>query len=149
MAQVQCPNCGGYRVNEERVHTDPKTNRNVSESGGCGDWIRAFVAGVAAFFVIGGCIGGELFGVKTTDASYGTWVYATLFLSVALGIAALVITRRARRAALARADTTYNYYCLLCGYRWSWRPGTPLPNVQVRPELIAKGEQKLAEEAAA
>jgi transposase-like protein len=43
----------------------------------------------------------------------------------------------------------YRYLCHLCGYRWTWRTGTPYPPVTVRPDLIAKGEQKLQEEEAA
>ena len=45
-------------------------------------------------------------------------------------------------------STTYYYSCALCGYQWSWQVGTPWPNVQVRPDLITKGEQRLQEEAA-
>jgi hypothetical protein len=38
----------------------------------------------------------------------------------------------------------YSYLCDLCGYRWSWRKGAePWPDGHVRPDLIAKGEQKL------
>ncbi|MBX3051933.1 MAG: hypothetical protein KF753_10690 [Caldilineaceae bacterium] len=43
---------------------------------------------------------------------------------------------------------TYSYSCALCGYKWSWNTNTPWPIVQVRPDLIAQGEQKLQAEAA-
>jgi predicted RNA-binding Zn-ribbon protein involved in translation (DUF1610 family) len=43
---------------------------------------------------------------------------------------------------------TYSYSCTLCGYQWSWQLGTPWPSVTVRPDLIAKGEQRLEKEAA-
>lgn len=44
---------------------------------------------------------------------------------------------------------TYTYLCHLCGYQWVWQSDQPWPQVNVRPDLIAKGEQKLEEEAAA
>ena len=43
-------------------------------------------------------------------------------------------------------DGSHEYRCDLCGYQWHWKPGTPYPAVSVRPDLIAKGEQKLREE---
>ena len=41
---------------------------------------------------------------------------------------------------------TKYYKCDLCGYAWYWGPGHPLPSVNIRPDLIAKGEQRLREE---
>jgi hypothetical protein len=34
----------------------------------------------------------------------------------------------------------------LCGYRWHLDPGNPPPQVQVRPDLIARGAQRLEEQ---
>jgi hypothetical protein len=42
--------------------------------------------------------------------------------------------------------TIYHYTCSLCGYKWPWRTGEPLPPVQIRPDLIAKGEERLEQE---
>ena len=36
--------------------------------------------------------------------------------------------------------------CYLCGYKWEWQVGTPEPSINVRPDLMAKGEQRLREE---
>jgi hypothetical protein len=41
---------------------------------------------------------------------------------------------------------SYDYYCQLCGYRWTWRTGEPQPRINLRPDLIAKGNQRLEEE---
>ncbi len=42
--------------------------------------------------------------------------------------------------------TMYKYECRLCGYKWTWRIDQPPPIAfGVRPDLIAKGEQKLKE----
>jgi len=40
----------------------------------------------------------------------------------------------------------YKHECLLDGYRWERREDEPPPEVHVRPDLIAMGEQRLAEE---
>ena len=52
------------------------------------------------------------------------------------------------RRATAKTDV-YSYLCDLCGYHWSWRKDVePWPQVRVRLDLIARGEQKLQREAA-
>lgn len=34
----------------------------------------------------------------------------------------------------------------ICGYKWDWADGEPLPKVTVRPELIQQGSALLEEE---
>lgn len=46
----------------------------------------------------------------------------------------------------ARDDGSIEYLCELCGYKWLHIPGTPLPTVTVRPELIREGTEKLAQD---
>jgi len=40
----------------------------------------------------------------------------------------------------------YFYYCVLCGYRWTWQTDQPKPQVIVRPDLVQLGAQKLEED---
>jgi hypothetical protein len=40
----------------------------------------------------------------------------------------------------------YDFYCQLCGLRWSWQTDQPYPNVNVNPALIQQGEQRLEEQ---
>lgn len=44
------------------------------------------------------------------------------------------------------ATTVYSYNCRLCNHTWTWDQTTPYPEVTVRPELIAAGEARLAQE---
>ena len=38
------------------------------------------------------------------------------------------------------------YHCQLCGYKWTWRVDQPVPTAhEIKPDLIAKGEQALQE----
>jgi len=56
--------------------------------------------------------------------------------------------RDARKAGFVQElerTEVYHYYCLLCGYRWT---EPPKPEVTVRPDLIAAGNQRLEQEAA-
>lgn len=46
----------------------------------------------------------------------------------------------------ARDDGSIEYSCELCGYKWFYIPGTPLPAVTVRPELMRQGAEKLAQD---
>ncbi len=45
-----------------------------------------------------------------------------------------------------RADGSIEYKCQLCGYGWFHIPGAPWPTVNVRPELIREGAEKLRQE---
>jgi len=40
----------------------------------------------------------------------------------------------------------YRSSCQLCGYQWYWKLGDSRSEVNVRPDLIGKGAQKLEEE---
>jgi len=51
-----------------------------------------------------------------------------------------------RLPGVKKIATRYWYRCYLCGYEWSWRSDEPKPQVTIRPDLIAKGEQRLEEE---
>lgn len=101
--QVQCPNCGGYRVETSEVETlwDPVPLDERKKA------IFSFPL-IAPFAIL----------------------FAVLFPN---------FFRKSR-------GKLYHYYCYLCGYKWAWETGTPTPQVNVRPDLIAKGEQRLEEE---
>ncbi len=45
-----------------------------------------------------------------------------------------------------REDGSIEYLCELCGYKWFHTPGTPWPAINVRPELIREGSEKLKQE---
>lgn len=100
---VQCPNCGGFKVkNKGDGSTDQKF----------------------------GCVVGSLAGALFTGG-------ASLLL---LPLAFLW------KDDEPREDGSIEYLCELCGYNWFHIPGTPWPAINVRPELIREGAEKLQHE---
>ena len=45
-----------------------------------------------------------------------------------------------------KGSTVFTYHCRLCSHTWTWDQTTPYPEVTVRPELIAAGKARLAQE---
>lgn len=52
------------------------------------------------------------------------------------------------RVSGQRPDTAspYLFHCVICGYQWYWKEGTPWPSVRVQSDLISKGSAKLEQE---
>jgi len=121
--QVQCPNCGGYKVSGsaiiEKVFPEEREVRPLGTS-------------YIIFF----------------------WVLFLTFVILTLGIGLLFLFSSQIRKPLGGKQELvktsrvagYHYTCQLCGYQWTRRVGTPQPEVHVRSDLIAKGEQRLKEE---
>jgi hypothetical protein len=101
MAQIQCPNCGGYKVTEH-------------SNKGCASEVGMHLA--------------------FTFITFGLWLIVWIII---------VLSESGR----PKPDPTlHRYTCQLCGYSWDWKERTPLPEVTVRPDLIAKGVRKLEQE---
>jgi hypothetical protein len=121
-SQVQCPNCGGYRVASWAVKEWP-----IVGSAYQGVLILmvdlCFI--VFAFAFYNNRNPGGLFWFFLIT-SFLLFSYALLcFFTPAIG---------------------HTFECLLCGKRWYLRLGEPSPGATVRPDLIARGEQRLREE---
>jgi len=69
-------------------------------------------------------------------AAFFSWGLSLLAIPIALFI----------KDSKARDDGSIEYSCELCGYKWFHIPGTPLPTVNVRPELIREGAEKKAQD---
>lgn len=129
--QIQCPNCGGYKATSQKVSvkqiTPISSEQRLKTSG--------IYLVVTAVLLVGMLI---LLAMKSGYAT-GCGAFALLYL-----IAMFV--------SLLKTNTTkvigsaYDFSCLICGYRWEWREDQKWPEVHVRPDLIAKGEQRLSEE---
>jgi len=133
MSQVQCPNCGGYRVSLEKTE-------GLNWSRGT-EWVGTLWLPIIGFVVSAAML-----------ICSGSWGHLEPFdnLSCLIGIFLLwMFTWWAwGKDKLQRDFSTrkrYSYQCLLCGYQWTWTSGEPMPKVNVRPDLIAKGEQRLRE----
>ena len=103
MENVQCPNCGGYRVK----------NRGDGSSNN-----KAAAAGILLLLAF---------------VTYGL----TLLL---IPFCFLIPNSKPRE------DGSIEYACELCGYKWFHIPGTPWPAINVNPELIREGAEKLRQE---
>ena len=67
-----------------------------------------------------------------TVISVGTWIVVWILIAVVEGV---------MKSFSPKPDPTlHKYTCQICGYKWTWREGTPRPKVNVRPELLAKIE---------
>ncbi len=141
--QIQCPNCGGYRVTAKRKELlDPRTGRRA---GSCLEVV--LLATMQAFLYISVVTPCAVVGVFLQRGRAGV-PHALLLL--VLGAAMFLVTR-AGTAYFTRRYTVERLHleCQLCGYRWSWRTDEPLLQYRADPELIQRGAQKLSEEAEA
>lgn len=130
MAQVQCPNCGGYKVSEERVRVEMEYTAISSDKPRGGGLLLYLVVGVVFIVVLG-------INFEIPRMFIG-------FALIALVIAPFVVIAM-------RTDSQPNssiYSCNICGFNWAVKDGEPEPEATVRPELILKGEQNLKEEEA-
>lgn len=124
MAQVQCPNCGGFKVDEKRRVRYPKSGKLDTDYGqGC----------YVAFMLVAGFVLGSL----------ALWWQDTLFFGI---VVVAVIVYLIGAARMSNYPRVYSCSCQLCGYRWTWERGQPEPEPHVRPDLIQQGMQKLEEE---
>ena len=149
MEQIQCPNCGGYRTEitgRQPVRAPGTTpTKGVKQIRvGClallfGPFIIA-TAYTVVFFIY----------VALSSGLTEVLLYAAImFLILAVELAVPLLVWRSYASAPmvgAQIGTVYHYYCYICGYKWSWETGIPKPDIRIRPDLIAKGEQRLEEE---
>jgi hypothetical protein len=124
--QEQCPNCGGYKIDRSIKRIDPKTGKQYESRFRDIMWIPISALLILCFYTF-----------------IPNPIYSCGF--AALVIAASIIV--SKRSIEAHTYPLYSYYCNLCGYRWEWHEGQPWPKVKVNPDLMARGAQKLEEEA--
>ncbi len=143
--QVQCPNCGGYKLHTEKQITIATEKQQIKYN-----W---FVK-LSNLVTVGGLI---LFLVyvaippstQTQTAGNNYIGYSLVFGAIALGLAVYLFNLLTDRITKTVPSVIkYNLYCELCGYRWTWQNDQPYPTVNVNPALIQQGEQRLQEEAA-
>lgn len=125
--QVQCPNCGGYR-----------TWRRTGPS-----LFLHLVLGVVLFFV--GLVVAAFFGLGHEAIDKGTLTLIAVLSVIVLPALPLLFYTFGKISYLNNPDWRYGYGCSLCGYAWTQRPGER-PDVQVRPDLIRAGEERLRQE---
>lgn len=100
----------------------------------------------AGFFMVGATEPPREWG----DTSRAVLLYGVSGIGLVIGVLGLLLFRRGtqRGEAVRKADPYTVFSCVLCGYRWSLRPGEsqPAPRSDANPELARLGAQRLAEE---
>ncbi len=132
---MQCPNCGGYKTDVEKVesigaYTKDTPGRNM----------------LAAF--VGIFIGLPIMLFLTCAAIAFFIMIITIPLGMILWQVAQSIPDYINNAIKRYEEHIKKYLlkCELCGYSWVWRTDQPYPFIQIHPDLIAKGEQRLEAE---
>jgi len=154
--QVQCPNCGGFRtrtISKDSIYAPGKTRPPTLgvKLGRIGCIL--FTALVSSYIALGIFLTLTLGRYIGPTSEEGMRVFSVIMFGIPLTVALLVGVAMWRRVMPSPMrvqgpfiGTMYNYECYLCGYKWSWRTGTPKPQVHLRPDLIAAGNQRLEEE---
>jgi rubredoxin len=145
--QVQCPNCGGYKVSTSNQYVNPFTRKKVSVSKASGRLLALFIA-IALVFLdayLTPFIGARLPIYDTTTAIIIT-IFLVLVVPIIVCVLILKIFADKRRKELAQAVKMKNSSCALCGYSWEWLEGHPRTDIQVDPEKMQRGERRLEQE---
>ncbi|MDE3091271.1 MAG: hypothetical protein KGJ80_18035 [Chloroflexota bacterium] len=162
MAQVQCPNCGGYKT-DMKIEPIYGETLPLTHSERKSRWIAWLLFGgftiplIPVYFIALGVLR-IVDAMRWTDLSglIRLLVFVPMspfligsppfFLNIIWGAILWFALFKIIKGKQPIKRTIHHYTCWLCGYKWDWEPGTPLPSVTVRPDLIAKGEQRLEEE---
>jgi len=140
--QVQCPNCGGYKVSFSQKDIFEKRAYSVYDPKNWKGWhlVLIFLAIVLVLMAVGG---------ESLRLFIVVFCSVPLILSLIIFIPKLlwaIIFQKGQMRIKEKSGVLYNFSCQLCGYKWEWSTGQPEPEIHVRPDLIAKGEQRLREE---
>lgn len=129
--QVQCPNCGGYKTDEHSEFVNPKTGKPDLTSGGyCILMLLWLIIYVGLIFVL-------LLVFRADERN-------TPGCLISLVMVMIFIWFHIKYVRVGKdAQKFYKYECRICGYHWQWREGQPRPTINVRGDLIEKGEQRL------
>ncbi len=148
--QVQCPNCGGYKVSDNSYPIDSATGTPVQKKGPMGCLLLLLIGSLTALVYP---VAFASDGIDDVDEIIVMSMFVGFFvLSELLWIMTIIGTIRKNREIdkmLLIARTAHEYHCYICGYNWKWVEGDPKPEVKANPDLIVKGMQRLEEEAAA
>ncbi|HLZ80886.1 MAG TPA: hypothetical protein VKP04_04580 [Ktedonobacteraceae bacterium] len=125
---AECPNCGGYRVSEETSYISK--GYETSESA----YYRSVIfIGLLAIGLI-------IWGVTQIS---NTTISGIALILIGITLVFLIPVQLRKYWSL---PVRYKFKCVLCGYSWKMDEGEAQPEVTVRPELIAKGEDRIAKQ---
>jgi hypothetical protein len=136
--QTQCPNCGGYKITYQKTPIQQRVllSDSVRRMGRIIMFIIAVPLLGASVLVM---ILGFVFGVDLDMCSVGSPVFAVGAVIVLL---IAVFNPDWAMTYPKVIGNIYHFSCDICGYRWEWHEGQPVPPVNLHPGLIAKGSEK-------
>jgi hypothetical protein len=136
--QVQCPNCGGFKTNIDRIRkANPATRREYANIRDFGWIIVIICAGLFSGLLMFNNIGSQ-----DGSSIKGMGIFIILLALVGLFFIFYLIRRR------KDAVNKYYFHCTICGYQWNRLETEPEPPVTIRPDLIQKGDEELKKQQA-
>ena len=131
MAQLQCDNCGGYKVDE--VKRTLSINRETGEHGPFSGMAVGFFLAIACFFL-----------------GFVLVQQAAVWFFVLDGVSLAIIIGTMMYYASKFHQVKFHYYtCQLCGFKWETRedrPETQAENTIADPDLIKLGAKHLEQQ---
>lgn len=159
--QVQCPNCGGFRVS---VHSESFFHRVTGEdlrlrwternSNSCLNalvWLPVLMVSACIFGVVAGAVAMVGLAVSGNEELSPQLVFASVISGTVAGITSLAtmfFMTRPRPALVEQALRRLTYRCVICGYLCTWPERASAQKITVRTDLIAKGYERLEREKA-
>ena len=113
-SNVQCVNCGSYKVLQEWNWYNAASNRAVPKSS----WRNIVI--VALGFPIVACALKPWWAPDESVFALAPWIL------LVVGVLALVMELQ-RRFLVARSVRVWRYRCETCGYQWTWVEGDRWP----------------------
>ena len=154
MPQVQCPNCGGFRINGERISRKPGSDKLFHEAL---QYIPLLIWGLSrmdnpywriSHSILNWMEWGSLYFSSDIHNFYYDYeqMLQTFAWIIGLGFYSGIGYWFYHHWVRYLASYGYDYKCIICGYKWRWKGGDPMPLITVRPDLIHMDEKKLQEE---
>ncbi len=130
--QVQCQNCGGFKITERPKLLVIETGNYIEKPSGCGVW---FVILLTFGMVVRGIVS-----VASNEATFGV-------IFIVMGVTLFTVFVRWIAKDRKRFLPAKGYRCIICGYEWNWHEDAnssgPVSN---NPQLIHMGNKVLEEE---
>ncbi len=136
MEQVQCPNCGGYKV-----YSGPRY-QNIPLSGS--HQFLNNLLGILCVYAVSATIAGITMSILlAVPPGPGPLATFLLFSGAGILVGAFVIGIIMQSQRASPVLIGYDNLCNICGYKWYWQIGTPKPTVKIEKDLLKMGDELL------
>ena len=122
MAQIQCPHCGGFIVDTLKTESIGENTKRGNSLVGC-LWIVGFMLVILPVVIA--------LAIMIVTIPLAIWLWRWYGDELPKKMSGYV--ERAKK---------YQFRCKICGYEWQWRTDQPYPEIQMRPDLIAKAQAR-------